>query len=80
MCRGCQGRQGRTLIKDIVSQTKDPKKAFDSASAVNCCRLVFTPGVTAAQLKLQPDFVFLASVWKKISTVLVLVTMTGGWK
>ena len=38
------------------------------------------PGVTAAQLRLQPGFVFLASVWKKISTVLVLVTMTGGRK
>ena len=38
------------------------------------------PGVTAVQLRLQPDFVLLRSVWKKISTVLVLVTMTGGRK
>ena len=43
-------------------------------------RRVFRPGVTAVQLRLQPDFVLLPSVWKKISTVLVLVTMTGGWK
>ena len=40
----------------------------------------FRPGVTAAQLRLQPGLEFLVSAWKKISTVLVLVTMTGGRK
>ena len=43
-------------------------------------RRVFRPGVTAVHLRLQPDFAFLASVWKEISTVLVLLTMTGGRK
>ena len=31
-------------------------------------------------MSLQPDVDPFASVWKKISAVLVLVTMTGGWK
>ena len=53
-------------------------KAMDQND--NVARKVFRPGVTAAQLRLQPGFEFLASVWKKISTVLVLVTMTGGRK
>ena len=38
------------------------------------------PGVTAIQLRLQPVLVPLASVWKNISTVLVLVVMVDGWK
>ena len=40
----------------------------------------FSPGVTALQLRLQPVHVYLASVWKKISTLLLLVVMIGGWK
>ena len=47
---------------------------------VDVARRVFRPGVTATQLRLQPGFVLLPSVWNEISTVLVLVTMTGGWK
>ena len=38
------------------------------------------PGVTAIQVRLQPLVVALASVWKNISTVLVLVVTVGGWK
>ena len=49
-------------------------------SSVDIARRVVRPGVTATQLRLQPGLVLLPSVWKKISTVLVLVTMTGGWK
>ena len=40
----------------------------------------FSPVVTALQLRLQPGLVPLSSVWKKISTMLVLVVMIGGRK
>ena len=41
----------------------------------------FSPGVTALQLRLQPNVVkALLSVWKKISTLLLLVVMIGGRK
>ena len=40
----------------------------------------FSPGVTTLQLRLQPGAVSLPSVWKKISTLLLLVVMIGGRK
>ena len=40
----------------------------------------FEPGVTAIQLRLHPAYVQPPSVWKNISTVLVLVVIVGGWK
>ena len=40
----------------------------------------FTPGVTAIQVRLHPAALTLLSVWKNISTVLVLDVMFGGWK
>ena len=38
------------------------------------------PGVTAVQLRLHPDVAVVASVKKKISTVLVFVVKIGGRK
>ena len=40
----------------------------------------FSPGVTALQLRLQPGLVPSLFVWKKISTLLLLVVMIGGMK
>ena len=40
----------------------------------------FTPGVTAIQVRFHPAAFTLLSVWKNISTVLVLVVIVGGWK
>ena len=40
----------------------------------------FSPRVTALQLRLQPVVVSLPSVWKNISTLLLLVIMIGGRK
>ena len=40
----------------------------------------FSPGVTALQLRLQPVNEYLPFVWKKISTLLLLVVMIGGRK
>ena len=40
----------------------------------------FEPGVTAIQLRLHPAYVRSPSVWKNISTVLVLVVMVDDWK
>ena len=40
----------------------------------------FSPGVTALQLRLQPDVVTWSFVWKKISTLLLLVVMIGSGK
>ena len=43
-------------------------------------RRAFSPGVTALQLRLQPVLATPAFVWKKISTLLLLVVMIGGRK
>ena len=40
----------------------------------------FSPDVTALQLRLQPEYVYKPFVWKKISTLLLLVVMFGGRK
>ena len=40
----------------------------------------FTSGVTATQVRFHPARLPLSSVWKNISTVLVLDVMFGGWK
>ena len=68
------------IYHDNVSCNDDINHDKETVVEVDAARRVFRPGVTAAQLRLQPGFVLLPSVWNEISTVLVLVTMTGGWK
>ena len=41
---------------------------------------VFKPGALAVHVMFQPVFEFIPSVWKKISTLLLLVFMIGGEK
>ena len=64
----------------LISTTTKVVDQQDNDNFMYIAKRVYRPGVTAAQLRLQPGCVILPSVWKKISTVLVLVTMTGGRK
>ena len=71
---------GDIIYQDNVSCNDDINHDKETVVEVDVARRVFRPGVTAAQLRLQPGFVLMASVWKKICTLLVLVTMIGGRK
>ena len=69
------------IYHDNVSCNDDINHDKETVVEADAARRVFRPGVTAAQLRLQPGFVLiLASVWKKIRTLLVLVTMICGRK
>ena len=61
-----------------ISTMREVMDQQDNDSFMYVARRVYRPGVTAAQLRLQPGFALLPSVRKKITTVLLLVTMTGG--
>ena len=62
----------------LISTTTKVVDQQDNDNFMYIAKRVYRPGVTAAQLRLQPDLALMASVRKKISTVLLLVTMTGG--
>ena len=71
---------GKCIDTRIYANSKYVTEGGTPPGQNRVSKVVFTPGVTALQLRLQPVEVWAKSVWKKIFTRLLLVVMIGGRK